>query len=51
MSHKVANLLEEKGIVEEGNRIIITRGDLLGDEGGGTNAMKVVTIGKVKVSD
>ena len=51
MSHKVANLLEEKGIVEEGNRIIITRGDLLGDEGGGTNAMKVVTIGKVKASD
>ena len=51
MSHKVASLLEEKGIVAKGNRIIITRGDLLGDEGGGTNAMKIVTIGKVKVSD
>ncbi|MDH5766797.1 MAG: pyruvate kinase, partial [Gammaproteobacteria bacterium] len=51
MSLKVANLLEEKGIVANGNRIIITRGDLLGDEGGGTNAMKVVTIGKIKVSD
>lgn len=51
MSSKVANLLEEKGIVENGSRIIITRGDMLGDEGGGTNAMKIITIGKVKVSD
>ena len=44
-------ILEEKGIVNDGDRIIITRGDMLGDEGGGTNAMKVITIGKVKVSD
>ncbi len=51
MSSKVAKLLEEKGIVSEGDRIIITRGDMLGDEGGGTNAMKVITIGEVKVSD
>lgn len=51
MSSKVAMLLEEKGIVVDGNRIIITRGDMLGDEGGGTNAMKVITIGNVKDSD
>jgi len=50
ISSTVAKLLKDKGIVEDGNRIIITRGDLLGDEGGGTNAMKVVTIGKVKDS-
>ena len=51
MSSKVAMLLEEKGIVKDGNRIIITRGDMLGDEGGGTNAMKVITIGNVRDSD
>jgi pyruvate kinase len=44
----VADILVEKGIVKKGNRIIISRGDLLGDEGGGTNAMKVVTIGNVR---
>ncbi|HED34187.1 MAG TPA: pyruvate kinase [Gammaproteobacteria bacterium] len=47
ISSTVACLLKEKGIVEDGNRIIITRGDALGDEGGGTNAMKVVTIGHI----
>ena len=45
ISSKVGNSLRDLGIVEQGNRIIITRGDYLGDEGGGTNAMKVVTIG------
>jgi len=48
ISLKVADILVEKGIVKRGNRIIISRGDLLGDEGGGTNAMKVVTIGNVR---
>ncbi|HEX5636551.1 MAG TPA: pyruvate kinase [Gammaproteobacteria bacterium] len=48
ISSKVADILVEKGIVKKGNRIIISRGDLLGDEGGGTNAMKVVTIGNVR---
>lgn len=48
ISAKVADILVEKGIVKRGNRIIISRGDLLGDEGGGTNAMKVVTIGSVR---
>lgn len=51
ISSKVARTLQEKNIVEEGDRIIITRGDYLGDEGGGTNAMKVVTIGNVRVTE
>ena len=50
ISSKVAALLNEKGIVEKDNRIIITRGDFLGEEAGGTNAMKIVTIGDVRVS-
>jgi pyruvate kinase len=51
ISSKVADLLEQKGVVEKGDRIIITRGDYLGDEGGGTNAMKVVTIGSVGTAE
>ena len=50
ISSKVAALLSEKGIVEKDNQIIITRGDFLGEEAGGTNAMKIVTIGDVRVS-
>ncbi len=47
ISSTVACLLKEKGIVNDGDRIIITRGDALGEAVGGTNAMKVVTIGNV----
>jgi pyruvate kinase len=50
ISSKVAESLCDKGIVKEGDRIIITRGDYLGDEGGGTNAMKVVNIGNVRTT-
>ena len=50
ISSTVAGLLKEKGIVEDGDRLIITRGDLLGEAGGGTNTMKVVTIGNIKDS-
>ena len=50
ISSTVAGLLKEKGIVEDGHRLIITRGDLLGEAGGGTNTMKVVTIGNIKDS-
>lgn len=48
ISSTVAGLLKEKGIVEDGDRLIITRGDSLGEESGGTNAMKIVTIGNIK---
>jgi len=47
ISSTVAGLLKEKGIVDDGDRLIITRGDLLGEGSGGTNAMKVVTIGNI----
>ena len=50
ISSTVAGLLKEKGIVEDGDRLIITRGDALGEQSGGTNAMKVVTIGSIKDS-
>ena len=50
ISSKVAESLCDKGIVKKGDRIIITRGDYLGDEGGGTNAMKVVSIGDVRTT-
>ena len=40
----VVNLLKSKKIVEDGDRIILTRGDMLGDEGGGSNIMKIVSV-------
>ncbi len=39
----VVNLLKSKGIVESGDRIVLTRGDMLGDQGG-SNIMKIVSI-------
>jgi pyruvate kinase len=40
----VVDLLKSKNIVEDGDRIILTRGDMLGDEGGGSNIMKIVSV-------
>lgn len=41
----IIKLLKEKGIVEKGNRMLLTRGDLLGKSGGGgTNTMKIVSV-------
>lgn len=40
----ITELLKARGIVEEGDRIIATRGDLLGGSGGGSNAMKIVNV-------
>ena len=39
----VVDLLKGKKIVESGDRIVITRGDSLGDEGG-SNIMKIVSV-------
>ena len=50
ISSKVAALLNDKGIVKKGDQIIITRGDFLGEQAGGTNAMKIVSIGDVRVT-
>jgi pyruvate kinase len=40
----VVDLLKSKDIVGSGDRIVLTRGDMLGDTGGGTNIMKIVTV-------
>ena len=50
-SHPRANLtavdiLKKHKIVEDGDLVIITKGDLMGD-GGGTNAMKIVRVGEL----
>jgi len=39
----VVDLLKDKGIVENGDRIVLTRGDMLGDQGG-SNIMKIVSV-------
>jgi len=39
----VVDLLKSKDIVESGDRIILTRGDMLGDQGG-SNIMKIVSV-------
>ncbi len=39
----VVDLLKSKGIVESGDRIVLTRGDNLGDQGG-SNIMKIVSV-------
>ncbi len=40
----VLELLKSRKIAKSGDRIIITRGDLLGDQGGGSNSMRIVTV-------
>lgn len=44
VTHGVVELLKQKKIVETGDRVIVTRGDLLGGSGGGSNAMKIVDV-------
>ena len=39
----VIDLLKAKGIVDSGDRIVLTRGDMLGDQGG-SNIMKIVSV-------
>jgi len=39
----VIDLLKSKDIVESGDRIVLTRGDMLGDQGG-SNIMKIVSV-------
>ena len=40
----VIELLKQRKIVGFGDRIILTRGDMLGDTAGGTNTMKIVSV-------
>ena len=41
---EVLDQLRRRGVVEDGDQVIITKGDLLGHSGG-TNGMKIVTVG------
>jgi pyruvate kinase len=45
VNREIVDLLKEKGQAGQGDKIIITKGDLTGQKGG-TNALKVVTIGE-----
>lgn len=41
---EAARCLQDRGIVMEGDRILVTKGDFTGP--GGTNAMKIITVGE-----
>jgi len=43
---KAIDLLKKQGVVEDGDFVIITKGDLMGADGG-TNAMKIVEVGQM----
>ncbi len=40
----IVDLLKSRHIASSGDSVIITRGDMLGDQGGGSNTMKIVTV-------
>jgi pyruvate kinase len=44
VTRAVLALLEARGVVGDGDRVMITKGDLHGHTGG-TNGMKIVTVG------
>ncbi|MDT8283420.1 MAG: pyruvate kinase [Gammaproteobacteria bacterium] len=44
VTRDVIDVLKTKNIVASGNCFILTRGDMLGDQGGGSNTMKIVTV-------
>jgi pyruvate kinase len=44
VTRTVVDILLKRNIVEKGQRIIMTRGDLIGEKGAGTNSMKIVDI-------
>jgi pyruvate kinase len=44
VTQTVADILLDRNIVEKGQRIIMTRGNLIDERGAGTNAMKIVDI-------
>ena len=43
---EVIELMKKRNTIEEGDLVIITKGDLMGT-GGGTNAMKIVEVGNM----
>jgi pyruvate kinase len=44
VTESVVELMKDKGIISSGDSIVVTRGDMLGDQGGGTNTMKIVQV-------
>lgn len=46
INRSVVDCLVDYGVLSAGDRVILTKGDALG-EGGGTNAMKILTVGEV----
>jgi pyruvate kinase len=44
ITQSVVDALVERKIAKKGDRVIVTRGDLLGEEAGGSNAMKIVDV-------
>ncbi len=45
-NQEAVELMKKRGAVEDGDLVIITKGDLMGT-GGGTNAMKIVEVGNM----
>ncbi|MFW0083924.1 MAG: pyruvate kinase alpha/beta domain-containing protein, partial [Coxiella endosymbiont of Haemaphysalis qinghaiensis] len=43
---KAIGVMEKQGLLENGDLVILTKGDYMG-VGGGSNAMKILTVGKV----
>ncbi len=43
---EAVDMLRKRRVVDEGDRVVITKGDLMGT-GGGTNAMKIVEVGNM----
>ncbi len=44
VTDSILQLLKDRGISKTGDSIIVTRGDMLGDQGGGSNSMKIVSV-------
>jgi len=49
LNHDLVDVLKKSGVVEDGDRVIITKGDLAGVQGG-TNALKIVEAGAMPES-
>ena len=45
-NQEAVDLMQKRGTIADGDLVIITKGDLMGT-GGGTNAMKIVEVGKM----
>jgi len=44
VTNNVVELLKDKNIIALGDSIVVTRGDMLGGQGGGSNTMKIVKV-------